>query len=235
MMSSRAFQSRRINLLLAGMLFLMAAMGCSPMTAQSAVQAKSPAANPGNANQTVLNETDQYRLSPVVVKFGALLGMQPETAANVFTIFNILVLVVGVGYGIKKTLPKAFLKRTTDIQKHLIDARTVTEEATARLNSVEDRLSKLDEQIAAMKTQADADSKRDELRIQARLEEEKQGIIAAAEAEIHSATSLARREIQRYAAELAIENASQKLNVTAEIDRMLLANFAQNLGDGSKN
>jgi F-type H+-transporting ATPase subunit b len=50
-----------------------------------------------------------------------------------------------------KVLPKTFRNRSTAIQKHLVDARTATEEATARLSSVEDRLSKLDDQIAAMR------------------------------------------------------------------------------------
>lgn len=198
-------------------------------------QTNAPSTNAANANQTVLNETDQYRLSPVVVKFGAILGMKPETAANVFTIFNILILVGGVGYGMIKTLPKTFRKRTTEIQRHLVDARTATEEATARLNSVEERLSKLDGQIAAMKSQAEADSKRDELRLHTSLEDEKARIIAAAEAEIDSATIAARRDLQKYAAELAIENATRNLTITPETDRLLIADFANKLGEGSMN
>jgi hypothetical protein len=38
---------------------------------------------------------------------------------------------------------------------------------------------------------------------------------------------LARREIQKYAAELAIEQAARKLVVTAETDRLLVESFAQ--------
>ena len=185
--------------------------------------------------QTVLNETDAYRMSPSVVKLGAMLGMKPETAANAFTIFNIVVLFGAVGYGLAKMLPKAFRDRRTKIQKGLVDARTATEEASSRLNAVEDRLSKLDEQIAAMKTQAEAESVRDEQRIKASVEDEKAKIIAAAEAEIQSATTLARREIQKYAAELAIDQAARKLVVTADTDRLLVEAFANKLGAGSKN
>ena len=155
------------------------------MHAQSAAQ---PATNPANGHQTVLSETDQYRMSAPVVKIGALLGMKPETAANVFTLFNIVILFGGIGYGLLKVLPKTFRNRSTAIQKHLVDARTATEEATARLSSVEDRLSKLDDQIAAMRAQAEADSARDEQRILASVEDEKNKILAAADAEIQSAT-----------------------------------------------
>jgi F-type H+-transporting ATPase subunit b len=174
-------------------------------------------------------------MSPVVVKLGSMLGMGPETAANAFTLFNIVVLFAAMGYGLIKTLPKVFRKRSTDIQKHLVDARTATEEATSRLSSVEQRLSKLDDQIAAMRAQAEADSVRDEERIKASVEDEKVKIVAAAEAEIQNATTLARREIQKYAAELAIDQAARKLVVTAETDRLLVESFAHKLGEGSNN
>ena len=41
-------------------------------------------------------------------------------------------------------VPKAFRNRSTGIQTDLVDARTATEEAKARLDAVEARLSKLD-------------------------------------------------------------------------------------------
>jgi F-type H+-transporting ATPase subunit b len=216
---------RRSAILAMGLFFTLSI--AQPVVAQSAEQTA--------PKQTVLSETDQYRMSAPVVKIGALLGMKPETAANVFTIFNIVILFGGIGYGLLKVLPKAFRNRSTAIQKHLVDARTATEEATARLSSVEDRLSKLDDQIAAMRAQAEADSARDEQRILASVEDEKNKILAAAESEIQSATTLARREIQKYAAELAIEQAARKLVVTAETDRLLVESFAHKLGEGSNN
>jgi F-type H+-transporting ATPase subunit b len=216
--------------LTSGLLFVLSV--AQPLRAQSTAE---PASNPASGHQTVLSETDQYRMSAPVVKLGALLGMKPETAANVFTIFNILILAGGIGYGLLKVLPKTFRNRSTAIQKDLVDARTATEEATARLSSVEDRLSKLDDQIAAMRAQAEADAARDEQRILASVEDEKNKILAAADAEIQSATVLARREIQKYAAELAIEQAARKLVVTAETDRLLVESFAHKLGEGSKN
>lgn len=253
---SSAFGPRRLlvpfrlpfrGLLCGGIVSLLLLAGCglvhavaqapiqAPAQSQAQTSAQAPAAHAAHQNQTVLNETDQYRLSPSVLKLGGLLGMKPETAANVFTLFNIVILILAVAYGCMKIFPKAFRKRSTEIQKHLVDARTATEEASARLSSVEQRLSRLDTQIAAMRAQAEEDGKRDELRLQSSLEEEKARIIAAAEAEIHTATAVARREIQRYAADLAIGNAVRKLNISAETDRLLIANFADRLGEGSKN
>jgi F-type H+-transporting ATPase subunit b len=231
----RRMKFGRIMSIALGLVLLTSAAG--PMNAQAAPAKQEPTATQDAANkkQTVLNETDEYRLSPTVVKLGAMLGMKPDTAANVFTLFNILILVGAIGYGLMKTLPAAFRKRSTAIQKNLVDARTATEEATARLNSVEERLSKLDEQIAGMRSQAEAEGVRDEERIKATVEDEKQKIVAAAEAEIQNATTLARRAIQKYAAELAIEQAERKLVVTPETDRQLVESFANRLDEGSAN
>jgi F-type H+-transporting ATPase subunit b len=197
----------------------------------------SPAAVVPEKKEEVKDENEEYRHSATVQKLGGMLGMKPEAAATAFTVLNFLVLVAGVGYMLLKMLPKAFRNRSSAIQKDLVSARTATEEASARLGSVEARLAKLDDQIAAMRTEAEAASKRDELRIKASVEDEKARIVAAAEAEILSATTLARREIQSYAAGLAIEHAAKRLQVTAETDRLLIENFANKLGDtyGSEN
>jgi F-type H+-transporting ATPase subunit b len=103
------------------------------------------------------------------------------------------------------------------------------------MGAVEDRLSKLDGDIAAMRKQAEQDSLRDEQRILATVEDEKKKIVEAAEQEIAAATGHAQKALQQFAAELAIEQAARKLVVSAETDRLLVQGFAERLtGDGSK-
>jgi len=178
---------------------------------------------------------DAFLQSSSVKMIGTKMGMSTEQASVAFQVANFLLLAVGVGWMLVKILPKAFRSRNSAIQKHLVDARTATEEASARLNSVEDRLTKLDAQIAAMRTQAEKDSAADEQRIKASVEDEKKKILAAAEQEIAAATTQAQRQIQQYAAELAIEQAARKLVVSAETDRLLVQSFAKRLtGDESK-
>ncbi len=112
---------------------------------------------------------------------------------------------------------------------------TATEQASVRLNSVEDRLSHLDAQIAEMRAQAERDSAADEVRMKAAVEEETKKILAAADQEIASASMQAQRQLQQYAAELAIEQAAKKLVISAETDRLLVQSFARRLGgDDSK-
>jgi F-type H+-transporting ATPase subunit b len=195
----------------------------------------SPEAQSPEKNKQEADQNEAYLHSPSVRKLGAMVGLNAEQAATAFTVANFIVLAALVGWFLLKTLPKTFRDRNTSIQKNLVDARTATEEASARLNSVEERLSKLDEQIAALRAQADKDSALDEQRIKASIEEDKRKIVAAAEQEIVAATALAQRQIQQYAAELAIDQAARKLVITAETDRLLVQSFARRLtGDDSK-
>jgi F-type H+-transporting ATPase subunit b len=100
---------------------------------------------------------------------------------------------------------------------------------------VEARLAKLDDEIAAMQVHAEQDIAKEEQRIKASVEDEKKKIVAAAEQEISVATLHAQKQLQQFAADLAIEQAARKLVITAETDRLLVQNFAQRLtGDDSK-
>ncbi len=198
-------------------------------------QLSSPEAQSPEKNKQEHDEKEEYLHSDTVRKFGAMLGLNAEQSATTFIVANFVLLAIGVGWFLLKTLPKTFRDRNTSIQKNLVDARTATEEANARLRVVEERLSKLDDQIAAMRVQAEKDSASDEQRIKASVEEDKQKILAAAEQEIAAATALAQRQIQQYAAELAVDQAARKLVVTAETDRLLVQSFARRLmGDDSK-
>ena len=191
-----------------------------------------PAANSKEAAEGEKDETAEYRHSKVVQKIGGMLGMSPERASTIFEIINFAVLFVLVGGFLLKALPKVFRDRTSLLQKHLVDARAAQEEAAARMNSIEDRLSHLDGQIDQLRTDAEKATAIDEIRIKASIEDEKAKIVAAAEAEIANASLMAQRDLQRHAAELAINQAARRLVITAEDDRTLVQNFARKLGSG---
>jgi F-type H+-transporting ATPase subunit b len=195
----------------------------------------SPEGASQEANDEEKDENEAYLHSPTVRALGAKFGMNPEQAATAFTVLNFVILAILIGWFLAKSLPKVFQNRNKAIQKHLIEARSATEEANARMSGVEARLQKLDEQIAGMRAQAEKDAAQEEQRMRAGVEEEKKKILAAAEQEIAAATSQAQRQIQQYAAELAIEQAAKRLVVSAETDRLLVQDFARRLaGQGSK-
>ncbi|MCU1225548.1 MAG: H+transporting two-sector ATPase subunit [Edaphobacter sp.] len=221
------------GLVVAALLFTPAchvrAQEATPAAVSSTGGTSTPEAQSPEKNKQEEDENEAYRHSDTVRALGAKLGMNADQAATAFTVANFVVLALLVGWFLLKTLPKTFRDRNSAIQKHLVDARTATEEASARLNSVEARLSKLDEQIAAMRAQSEKDAAADEQRIKASVEEEKQKILAAAEQDIAAATATARRQIQQYAADLAIDQAARKLVVSAETDRLLIKSFAERL------
>jgi F-type H+-transporting ATPase subunit b len=161
--------------------------------------------------------------------------MSVDAAATTFEIVNFAVLALALGFAAAKILPKTFRDRNSAIQKDLVDARTATEEASARLNSVEDRLAKLDGQIAEMRAQAEKEVAAEEQRARAAIETERGRILAAAEQEIASASMMAQRSLQKYAAELAIEQAARKLVVSVETDRLLVQGFARRLAGDDTN
>lgn len=202
---------------------------------QPATVSATPQATSTEKSQPEQNEDDQYLKSGNVVALGKMLGLNPEQSSMAFTVTNFLVLAVAVIWLLLKLVPKAIGDRNTAIQKSLLEARTVTEEANARLSGVEQRLSKLDSEIAAMREHAEKDTNQLEQRIKSSVEDEKRVILAAAEQEITAATSHAQKQLQQYAAELAIEQAARKLVVSAETDRLLVQGFAARLtGDESK-
>jgi F-type H+-transporting ATPase subunit b len=206
-----------------------------PVRAQAAGVASTPEAQSPAKDEQEKDENDAYRKSPMVIKLGGMMGMDADQSATAFTVFNFALLAIAVGWGLAKFLPGAIRNRNTAIQKHLVDARTATEEARARLSSVEERLARLDGEIAAMRSQAEQGAAQEEQRLRAAVEEEKKKILASAEQEIAAATLHAQKQLQLHAAELAIEQAARKLVVTAETDRLLVQGFAQRLtGDDSK-
>jgi len=207
----------------------------TPVQAQTAGAAGAPETQSPEKAKSEQDADDAYLKSPSVIWLGAKLGMNADQSATAFTVINFVLLAGAFGWVAVKLIPKMLRDRNTAIQKHLVDARTATEEARARLGSVEERLSKLDGEIAAMRAHAEQDSLKEEQRIKAAVEDEKKKILASAEQEIAAATMHAQKQLQQHAAELAIEQAARKLVVSAETDRLLVQGFAQRLaGDESK-
>ena len=171
-----------------------------------------------------------YRHSPSVRWLAGVLHVDKETAAEVFEYFNFAILAGAVLYGLLKILPKSFRANRENIQRQLVDARTATEEAHERLAAIEQQLSRLDEEIAAISKQAEKDSVEDEARIKASIEVERKRIVEAVNKDIAAAGSAAQRDLKRFAAGLAVDRAAQRITLTEEDDRALMQEFAQSLG-----
>jgi F-type H+-transporting ATPase subunit b len=171
-----------------------------------------------------------FRHSDSVRAFAKMFHLSPEDASLFFWAFNAVLLFVFVGYFLVTGLPKAFRSRRQKLDREIVEARIATEKAEQRLRAVEERLSRLDSEIAAVRAQSERDSANDEVRIKQAMEDEKHKIVASAEQEIAAAGAAAERRLRKFAAELAVDRATSRLHLTEGDDRTLIQEFASSLG-----
>lgn len=175
-------------------------------------------------------ENDQYRHAPIVQSLARLMHMDVETAARTFEIFNVSVVVLGIVIPLVRIMPRLIRGRTQKIQANMEAARRTSEDAGKRLTAVEAKLASLDNEIARFRAEVEEQIAQDEQRGKAVLEEERTRIVVSAEAEINVAAAQARRSLRHFAADLAIEQATKKLELTPETDRALIAEFVSQAG-----
>ena len=188
------------------------------------------------AKPTPEEQEHGFLVNGAIVKWVAgATGLSRDTTATIFLFVNFAIIFFGVGIPLSKVLPKTMRKRSVTLSSSLDEARKATTDANARLAAVEARLSGLDEEIAKFRAQVEDESKADEQRIKASIEEEKTRIVASAEQELNAAAAQARRNLRTFAAELAIEQAATQLALTPEIDRALIAEFVSSASEGGKN
>ncbi len=214
-----------------------------PVTAARALN-DSPAATSSTSPAPQKQETDesneQFRHAPIVQLISRVLHVDVETTAQIFEDINSAALILLIGYFLFRFVPKAFRSRSETIQKQLIEARAATEEANGRLAAVEARLARLGEDIDAIRQQTERDIVEDEKRIKQSLDDEKQRIVKSVEQEIESAGAAAQRQLKQFAAELSIDRAVKRIQLTAESDKAIVARFGEELaskfgGNGGRN
>lgn len=173
---------------------------------------------------------EQYRHSAAVHAIARYAHVSTETAAQIFEDFNSGVLILALLMILWKIVPRILRTRAETLQKDLSSARHATEDANRRLAEVEARLLRLDFEIDAIRKQVEQEAVHDEQRIHATLETERERIVSSAEQEIAAAQSAAQRELKKFAADLAIDNAMRRIQLTAEADRTLVRDFGKRLG-----
>lgn len=175
-----------------------------------------------------------FKHSASVRAFAKMFHLSPDGASMAFWAFNAIILFAFVGYFLVKGLPKAFRSRRQQLDRQIVEARIATENAEERLRAVEERLSHLDSEIAAVREQAERDSANDETRLKQAMEDEKKKIVASAEQEITAAGAAAERRLRSFAAELAVDRATSRLQLTEGDDRTLIQEFAASLGSNGR-
>lgn len=209
--------------------------------AQAASGSAQPAAQPANGTAGTAApdependpELEQYRHSSTVQAIARITHLKTETVAQIFEDLNSAIVIVAIGIFLWKVLPKMFRSRSEMLQKELVTARLATEEANRRLAEVEARLLRLDSVIDGIRQQVEQESVEDEKRIHAALEAERERIIASAEQEIGATQAAAQRELKVFAANLAIDNAMRRIQLSTDTDRALVRELGKSLNKNS--
>jgi len=205
----------------------------------ASTQAASASTPDAHGHKEDSEDTSEFRHAASVQMLARLLGIGTETAARIFEVINSGILIFTILFFLVKIVPKAIRSRTANIQKKLVEAREETETANKRLSEVEAKLAKIGEDIEAIRQQTERDMVQDEKRIKQALEDERQRIVQSAEQEIESAGAAAKRELKRFAAELAVDNAAKRIQLSYDSDKALVERFGKDLtsqfGKGGQN
>lgn len=220
---------------------LLAILAMSPFALRATAQQQDPAppshahtvtsqANNPETTETPSSEERQeqgFLNAPVVHKLAHTLNLSEPAAREIFLAINFIIIFLAIVIPLTRMMPKILRKRTQTLGYSLEEARNASEEARKRMSAVEAKLAGLDQEIALFRAQMEQESLADEQRIKASIKEESERILASAEQEIGAAAAHARRSLRHFAADLAIEQASRQLELTAETDRALIGEFIE--------
>ncbi len=144
---------------------------------------------------------------------------------------NFAVLVISIGWAVKKNAGPFFAARTLKIRRDMVEADDLRKQAEARVAEVDRRLANLEGEIEALRAESAREAEAETERLSQWTAAEVAKLQAHAEAEIASAGKAARMELKRYAAGLAIALAGQKIRakLTPEVQDSLVAGFMRHL------
>lgn len=175
------------------------------------------------------DDTAAFKNSPSVVFLARITGLNLRHAYWLAVLLNFLVIAAVLVWAGRKYLPGLFRDRTASIQRAMEEARRASEDANRRLGEIESRLSRLGDEIAAMKATGETDLAAEESRIKAAAEEDGRKIVESAEQEIAAAAKAARRDLTTYAADLAVALAKKQIHVDSGTDASLVRSFSERL------
>lgn len=145
---------------------------------------------------------------------------------------NFAILAIGLGYLLGKALPPLFRKQSDEIHAALADAAKIKHEAGVYAANIEARLSNLQREISTLRESAHAEMAAEGDRIRRETEHHLERIREQSVQEIALMTRGAKAELQKYAAELAISLASDRIRsrMDPETQENLVQAFLGDLG-----
>lgn len=149
--------------------------------------------------------------------------------------FNLLLYAALILFFVRRPLQDTLRGRALGIRKAITDSAKQRDEAKDRHEEVTARLQKLEDEISAMRADAEADAAAEAARMVERARVEAERIAQTAERNIRDEIARARLELRRDAVELAVELAEGTLRdaVNADDQKRLAQEFLSTLNDGA--
>jgi len=144
---------------------------------------------------------------------------------------NFAILAAGLGYLIGKNVPPLFRKQSDEIQSALAEAAKIKQEAAAYAAGVEARLANLQREIEDLRKTAHAEMTTESERVRRETEHHLQRIREQSVQEVALMTRGAKDGLRKYAAELAIGLAEQRIRsrMNPETQEKLASGFLHDL------
>jgi F-type H+-transporting ATPase subunit b len=144
---------------------------------------------------------------------------------------NFAILVAGLGYLVVKNVPPLFRKQSDEIQAALAESAKVKKEAADYAAGVEARLASLQNEIQKLRENAHAEMIAESERIRRETEQNVQRIREQSVQEVELMTRAAKAELRKYAAELAIGLAEERIRfrMNPDVQDRLVNGFLHDL------
>ena len=153
------------------------------------------------------------------------------TLGWIFRWINFAIVALSLGYLLVKKAPAFFRGRAAKIVSEISDSKQIKEEADRRLREAEEKLARLDKEVAELRVTAKKDAQAEAERIRLLAQEEERKVQRAGQAEMEAAERAARMELKAMAAQLAVKRAEALIRkqMTPEAQAGLVKAFVENL------
>jgi F-type H+-transporting ATPase subunit b len=137
---------------------------------------------------------------------------------------------------LRRPVSEAMRARREGIRRDLMRAQEERNAALAKLEEVEQRLAKLDAEVASVRAQSEREAAEERERIRRTTEEETRKLREQAQREIESAGKAARQELREFAAEQSVRLAEEMIrrDIKPEDDARLVGLRIEELGGVSR-
>ncbi len=147
-------------------------------------------------------------------------------------VFNLGLVIFVLVWVAKKPLQEFYASRSENIRERLAEAQKARDEAEAKLAEVQERMSRLDEELRSIKAAAEKEAREERERLLAAAERDAQKIIERARQEIEGLTRTASLELRAHIADLSVQLAEQKIRseITDQDRGRLFGRFVSQFG-----